>query len=130
MMMSNRYQREIEEILQQAGELGDGKGQRGGRRGLFGLLRGYVAQSIGGKTWSITPGRVMLVAVALLLSALIMTAAVPGMVGPLAWAGLLLFIVGYAMFFIKPSKVEKRWRGQPIDDHGERWWERFRRKPR
>ncbi|MDP6064192.1 MAG: hypothetical protein QGI49_05310 [SAR202 cluster bacterium] len=129
-MMSNRYQREIEEILQQAGELGNGQGNRGGREGLFGLLRRYIAQSIGGKTWSITPGRVMLVAMVLLLSALIMTSSVPGMVGPLAWAGLLLFIVGYAMFFIKPSKIEKRWRGQPIDDRGERWWERFRRKPR
>lgn len=128
--MSNRYQREIEEILQQAGELGNGQGNRGGREGLLGLLRRYIVQSIGGKTWSITPGRVMLVAIVLLLSALIMTFSVPGMVGPLAWAGLLLFIVGYAMFFIKPSKIEKRWRGQPIDDRGERWWERFRRKPR
>ena len=97
---------------------------------MLGLLRRYIVQSIGGKTWSITPGRVMLVAIVLLLSALIMTFSVPGMVGPLAWAGLLQFIVGYAMFFIKPSKIEKRWRGQPIDDRGERWWERFRRKPR
>ena len=128
--MSNRYQREIEEILQQAGELGTGKGPRGGRRGLFGLLRSYLAQTIGGRNWSVTPGRVMLVAVALLLSALIMTSAVPRMVGPLAWAGLLLFIVGYAMFFIKPRKVDKMWRGQPIDDRGKRWWERFRRKGR
>jgi len=128
--MSNRYQREIEEILQQAGELGTGKGRRGGRKGLLNLLRGYVAQSIGGRNLSITPGRVMLVAVALLLSALIMTSAIPGLVGPLAWAGLLLFIVGYAMFFIRPGKVDKRWRGQPIDDRGERWWERFRRKGR
>ena len=128
--MADRYQREIEEILQQAGELGPGKARRGGQRGLLALMRMHIAQSIGGRTWSITPGRVMLVAVALLLSALIMTTSVPGIVGPLAWAGLLLFIVGYAMFFIRPNKVEKRWRGQPIDDRGERWWDRLWRTRR
>ena len=128
--MSNRYQREIEEILQQAGELGTGKGRRGGRRGLLSLLRGYMAQAIGGRNLSITPGRVMLVAVALLLSALIMTSAIPGLVGPLAWAGLLLFIVGYAMFFIRRKGPEKRWRGRRVDDGEDSWLERLRRKIR
>ena len=128
--MPKRYQEEIEEILQQAGELRSGGGRRGPTKGFPSLVWRYVAKSIGGKTWSITPGRVMLVAIALLLSALVMQGAGPGIVAPLAWAGLLLFIVGYAMFFIRPRGVEKRWRGQPIDDRGERWWERLRRKMR
>jgi hypothetical protein len=72
----------------------------------------------------------MLVAVSLLLSALIVNAFVPGLVAPLAWAGLLLFLVGYGMFFVKPPKIEKRWRGQPLDDSGNSWWERLRRKSR
>mgnify|MGYP004222000499 CR=1 FL=1 len=126
--MPNRYQREIEDILQQAGELGSGKKRRAGKQGLLSLVWLYIAQSVGGKTWSITPGRVMLVAVALLLSALVMVAVVPGLAGPLAWGGLILFIVGYAMFFIRPRQVEKRWRGQPIDDGGESWIDRFRRR--
>lgn len=42
---------------------------------------------------------------------------VPVAFGPLAWVGLVLFIIGYAMFFIKPPKgPEQRWRGQPLDD--------------
>jgi hypothetical protein len=126
--MSQRYQKEIEDILRQAGDLGSGGRPRGPRGGFLWLVWRYIRGSIGGKHWSITPGRVMLIAVSLLLSALIMQAAIPGLVGPLAWGGLILFIVGYAMFFIRPRRVEKRWRGQPIDDSGESWWARFRRK--
>lgn len=128
--MSQRYQREIEEILKQAGDLAPpGRGRRP-RQSLWRLIRPYMAQSLGGKGWSLSPGRVMLVAVSLLLSALIVNAFVPGLVAPLAWAGLLLFLVGYGMFFVKPPKIEKRWRGQPLDDSGNSWWERLRRKSR
>ena len=125
--VSQRYQREIEDILRQAGELGSGGRRRGPRGGFLRLVWRYIREAIGGKNWSITPGRVMLVAVSLLLSALIVQAAIPGLVGPLAWGGLILFIVGYAMFFIRPRRIEKRWRGQPIDDRPESWWTRFRR---
>jgi hypothetical protein len=127
--MSQRYQKEIEDILRQAGEVGSGKGPRRPRQSLLRLAWIYVARSLGGKTWSISPGRIMLAAVSLLLSALIVGAFVPGgIVAPLAWAGLLLFIVGYAMFFVRPPKVEKRWREQAIDDGTEAWWDRLRRK--
>ena len=129
--MSERYRREIEEILKQAGELEPAG--RGGkpRQNIWRLIWLYVRQSLGGKSWSPSPGRVMLIAVSLLLSALIVRAAVPGglgLVGPLAWIGLILFIVAYAMFFVKPPKIEKRWRGQPLDDSGDPWWNRLRRK--
>ena len=46
----------------------------------------------------------------------------------LSMAGLLLFIVGYGMFFLQPRDIEKRWRGQPIDQEVDSWWNRFRRK--
>jgi hypothetical protein len=128
--MPKRYQEEIEEILKQTADLSSGKRRRRGKQGLLSLMWRYASESIGGKTWSITPGRVMLIAVALLLSALVMVAAIPGLAGPLAWAGLILFIVAYAMFFIRPRRVEKRWRGQPIDDHGGNWFDRFRRRTR
>ena len=127
--MSNRYEREIEEILRQAGELGTGGRSRAGSRGLLRLAWLYVAGAIGGKTWSLSPGRVMLAGVLLLLSALIVGSAAPGGLVPLlGWGGLILLIVGYAMFFIRPQPVEKRWRGQPIDDRGQSWWDRLRRK--
>ena len=122
--MSERYQREIEEILQQAGDLGSGNRTGRSGQGLLRLIWLQIAGSVAGKNWSLSPGRIMLIAVVLLLSALVLQ------VGLLAWAGLLLFIIGYAMFFVRPPKVEKRWRGQRIDYGGESWWHRLRRKIR
>ena len=110
--MARRYEREIEDILKQAGEIGPGPIRR--RRGFLALLRSYAARALGGRTWSVTPGRVMLTAGALLLIGLLMPAFVQGSIwAPMAWAGLVLFIIGYAMFFIRPRKTEKRWRGRP-----------------
>ena len=126
--MSQRYKREIEEILKQAGELSPSQTRRKPRQNFRRLIWLYVSQSLGGKNWSISPGRVMLAAVSLLLAALILRAVIPGAVVPLAWVGLLLFIVGYGMFFIKPPKIEKRWRGQPLEEPGDSWWDRIRRK--
>ncbi len=128
--MSERYQREIEEILQEAGDLEPSGVSVGTKPGFWALARSYLGQSLGGKRWSLSPGRVMLVAVSLLLAALVLRSALPGVgvVGPLAWAGLLLFIVGYGLFFIKPPKIEKRWRGQPLDGGGESLWSRLRRR--
>ncbi len=128
--MSERYKREVEEILQQAGELRS-EGNAGARRpSLLRLVRLHLAQSLGGKTLSLSPGRVMLFGLLLLLSALISQAFFAGLVGILAWAGLIFLIVGYGMFFTRPPRIEKRWRGQQIDYDGESWWGRVRRKIR
>lgn len=121
--MPQRYEKEIEDILQQAGDLGP-KGKSAAGHSLPKLVWLHLAQSLRGKPWSISPGRVMLTAAVLLLSAIIMGIAL------LAWAGLLLFIVGYAMFFVRPPQVEKRWRGQAIDYGRQKWWDRLRRKMR
>ena len=126
--MSQRYQEEIEEILKQAGELDPSGGGKKPRESIWRLIWLYVCQSLGGKRLSFSAGRVMLVAVCLLLSALIIRAVVPGLVAPFAWAGLLLFLVGYGMFFVKPPKIEKRWRGEPLDSSGDSWWDKLRRR--
>ena len=126
--MSERYQREIEEILEEAGDLVPAKPRLGARPGFWRLIRAYIAQSLRGNRWSLSPGRVMLIAVSLLLAALVLRGALPGIVGPLAWAGLLLFIVGYGLFFVKPPKIEKRWRGQTVESGGESLWTRLRRR--
>ena len=123
--MSNRYQREIEEILKQAGELAPAAEPPPKQVSFRRLLWLQVRQSLGGKAWSISPGRVMVVAVLLLLSALVLNATLPGLTGPLAWSGLILFIVGYGLFFVRPRKVAKRWRGQPIEEQ-QSWWSRLR----
>ena len=72
----------------------------------------------------------MFAGVALLLATLLFRSIVSWVVAPLGVAGVILFVVGYGMFFIKPRQgYEKRWRGQPIeDDSGGKPWDRFRRK--
>ena len=128
--MPERYKEEIEDILQQAGELGSGKRARGSQTSLLRLVWLHTAQSLGGRAWSLRPGRVMLVGLSLLVSALIVGMFLPGFTAPLAWAGFILFIVAYAMFFVRPPKLsgEKRWRGQPIDYGSGSWWDRLRRR--
>ena len=128
--MSERYKKEIEDILRQAGELGSGGRRQRPGRSIPRLIWFQLTESIGGKGWSVSPGRVMLIAVGLLLSALIFGSFVPGLVGVLAWSGLILLIVGYAMFFIRRKGPEKRWRGRRVDDGEDSWWERLRRKIR
>ena len=92
--MPDRYQREIEDILEQAGDLGPGP--RSGRRrgGLTSLVRRYFGQAPGGSAWAVTPGRVMLAAVVVLLLALVAGSFTSGVAPLLGFAGLLLFIVG------------------------------------
>ncbi len=126
--MSDKYKREIEEILKQAGDIVSPEKRRQPKIGLWRLIWRNITRSLGGKLWSFSPGRIMLIAVVLFLLSMVFRATGLGIVGPLAWAGLLLFIIGYAMFFVRPRKVEKLWRGQPIDDTGETWWNRIRRK--
>ena len=126
--MSNKYQREIEEILQKAGDLGPTRGGRGTpRQSLPRLVWLYVKHSLGGKLWSLSPGRVMLFGLVLLLSTLVVRPFVHWG-GYLAWAGLLISIVGYGMVLARPPKQEKLWRGQPMEDPGESFWDRLRRR--
>ena len=77
---------------------------------------------------------VMAAGVVLLLVALFLSWGGVSGIGYLAWGGLLLFIVGYALFFVKPPSakpVEKRWRGRPVDDSPDgSWWDRLRRRGR
>ena len=126
--MPQKYQKEIEEILRQAGELSTGPSPKRRPQGFLALAWTYVTESVGGNAWSLSPGRVMLIGGSLLLSALIVQAVAPGLVGIFAWAGLILLILGYAMFFVRPRRMEKRWRGQPIDYRGDTLWSRLRRK--
>ncbi len=112
----DQYQSEIEEILRKA-DLDAPIPIRPKKPSFFNLTKKYVRQSLEGKAWSITPGRIVLVAVSLILLAAITRMIVPIAFGPLAWAGLLLFIIGYGMFFVKPPKdPEQRWRGQSLED--------------
>ena len=126
--MREKYKDEIEEILKQAGELAPAEELRAPRPNLWRLIGLYVRNALSGSLFSISPGRVMVSAVLILLAALIFGRMVPGIGGPLALAALLLFIVGYGWIFVKPPKIEKRWRGQFLDQEGDSWWSRFRHR--
>ncbi len=122
--MPERYREEIEEILKQAGEIAPPQPVRRSRPSIWGLIGLYVRQSLSGRLLSISPGRIMVAALVILLLALVFGRVGPGIGAPLALAALLLFIVGYAWMFLKPPKIEKRWRGEPVDDDAESWGRR------
>ena len=78
----------------------------------------YARQSVSSGAGRFSPGRMMLAAVAILLAAAVLRFMLPMLFGPLAWAGLALFIVAYAMFFLRPSSrggARKQWRGRYLD---------------
>ena len=122
--MSKRLEREIEEILQQA-ELPppSPKAHRGGgRRAGWGSYRVQDA---------LQPKKLFLVSLVLFLSWLVLWSAGAG--GP--WRSvffslaLVLFIVGYALYFVRSENTpERRWRGQVVDyGDGNSWRDRLRR---
>ena len=125
--MSERYQREIEEILGQI----NGEPQHTARPKKRGFGRAVIAaigRFLGGRGWNLSPGRIMVGSLVLLLLAALFRASMPGLVAPIAWAAVIVFILGYALFFINPHPSnEKRWRGRLIETTPG-WWERFVRR--
>ena len=130
--MPSRYQREIEDILEKAGEEGPRRRPRrsSDRRSFRQLVWLYVRQSLSGNLFSISPGRIMLLGFVLLLSFLLVRPFNAGVAGMLAWAGLIIFIVGYGIILVRPPKIEKRWRGQSVEmgPSGGSWLDRIRRR--
>ncbi len=132
--MPDQYQKEIEDILKKAeaeAPLPSGKS----RDSLRGMVWQYARQSLNTKAWGVSPGKIMLAALAILLAAFLLRPFVPGMFGLLAWAGLIIFIVAYGMVFLRPSKSpvdRKMWRGRYIDgetgESGGSWWSGLKRR--
>ena len=133
--MSEKYLREIEEILKEAEKAPPHDRQdraevaappqppSSGRYVLrpprLGPARGLSR---------ISAGKVMLGAFALfLLAAVFNWAGGPTML--FIWLGLGLFVVGYALFFARPRgpKLQKRWRGRLMEDEPPEAWRRFTR---
>ncbi len=124
--MSERYQQEIEEILGKIEELSPDK-VKPPRRSFSNTLFAGLGRLLGGRNWSLSPGRIMLGSLVLLLVALLFRASMPGIVAPMAWMAVVLFILGYALFFISPrTPNEKRWRGEVVESTP-KWWDRLRR---
>ncbi len=128
--MSERYQREIEEILQQVGESTPirepGKAEKGSPLSALGRFGGGIASQAYRSS-----RRLMTIGIILLALAILLSAIAPGLWGPVAWLVLILFVLTYALFFARPSGgPAKRWRGRSIDPPAgqeDSAWRRFQR---
>lgn len=117
--MANRYQREIEEILGQANEEAAGQDAESARpaKPAGRRLRPSGSRRIPRSSLHVTPGRLLRAGLAALAAALLLTMLGVGFAMPFAWLGVALIIIAYVAFFTKPRRtVERRWRGQPLDD--------------
>ena len=124
--MSNKYMKEIEEILKRADAVMPKDSSRATKKGTTRSATQLGRFTIGG--FKISAGKVMLASLALLLLAAILGAMGVGNVVLLVAAGLVLFVIGYALFFVRPGNYsyEKRWRGRVIEDQPT-MWERVKR---
>ena len=130
--MSEKYQKEIEEILKNAGEVAPdeavGEMERPSedrpRRARRPSGPDKAPVRAPSRRWpSITPGKVLMTG----LIVFIITALLQ--IWVLIWVGLALLVVGYLLFFVTPRNIsiEKRWRGESLEDHPESPWDRFKR---
>ncbi len=127
--MTEKYKDEIEEILRQAGEVAPSKPTRDTerkpedpRRDLMVSRRNLVpSQRPTSSLPSITPGKLMLAGVILLLIGI--------RFWPLIWVGLALLVGAYLMYFVSPRSinVEKRWRGRSVEDRPGSYWGQVKR---
>ena len=121
--MSNKYQQEIEEILKQADEVLPKDRPRpvpaGGKSGSDDRSPSPFRRLFGGGGPKISAGKIFMASIALFLLALVVGAVGILSVVPLVAAGLILFVIAYALFFVKPgsgAQYEKRWRGRVIEE--------------
>jgi len=119
--MANRYQREIEEILEQVNEdAPSGTKPRGRAPQAQRARSGGRPRSGAGLRTVFTSGRLMLAGVILIISSLLLIGVVPSLSGPAVWLGIFLLITGYVVHFAKPRRtIERRWRGESIEDQPE-----------
>ena len=113
--MAERYQREIEEILAEAGE--EAPRRQAPRRRTTGArpLRPSSPQRRGFSLRP-TPGRLAFAGVASLAVALALNLlGAPG-ASVFLWVGVALFVAAYVSYFTQPRRTtERRWRGEVMD---------------
>ena len=130
--MPDQYQKEIEDILKKA-EAEAPLPSGSSRRSLRGMVWQYTRQSLNSTAWGVSPGRIMLAALVVFLAGMVLRYMIPTL-GVLMWLSLILFIIGYGMVFLRPSKSpleRKMWRGRYIDDEpngGGSWWQEMKRR--
>ena len=122
--MSSKYEKEIEEILKRAEDVLPKDRSEPATKEPEKVGSSRLSRLTGGRGFKISAGKLMLASFALLLLAMIVGATGIGNVVYLVVAGLILFVIAYALFFVRPSPpsgYEKRWRGRLIEDRPPSW---------
>ena len=130
--MQDKYQKEIEEILKNAGEILPEESGREKEKPLEDRPRAVrqaedasrptPSISTKGRWPTVTPGKILMTGlVVFVITALLQ-------IWVLIWVGLALLVFGYLLFFITPRSIsmEKRWRGESIEDVPDSPWDRFK----
>ena len=130
--MPEKYQDEIEEILKGIEEEGPAVPPRNSQPIIDDLPlslpddRNRDSDRTGPRSrWlAVTPGKVALVALVILLIGVLLPP-----VRWLVWAGLLGLAAAYLLFFVRPRPAnrEKYWRGRSVESQGPSPWQRFKR---
>jgi hypothetical protein len=119
--MSERYQKEIEEILEQVNEDAPVTSSSGRKLRPWEVARAQSSEARPLKArapFRLTIGKVLLAGVVLLVLSPLLGSF--GLMAPAAWGGIILIIGAYVAYFAKPRrKIERRWRGEIIDDDPE-----------
>ena len=128
--MSEKYLQEIEEILREAEEApprhpqdGETPPQSSGRY----VLRPPRMPS-SRSLFRVTPSKMIMAAMAILLLSIVIGGAF-GLQWLFVGFVLGLLVVAYLMFFARPGqpRIQKRWRGRPVDDEPDDPASRFNR---
>ena len=130
--MQDKYQKEIEEILKNAGETPPEESGREKEKQLEDRPQAVRQAEAASRTtpyistkgrWpTVTPGKILMTG----LVVFVVTALLQ--IWVLIWVGLALLVFGYLLFFITPRSIsmEKRWRGESIEDVPDSPWDRFK----
>ena len=132
--MQDKYEKEIEEILKNAGEVVPEQSRsesekpledrpRAARRAVEANKPEVTYSPSSGRWPTITPGKILITG----LVVFIVTALLQ--IWVLIWVGLALLVFGYLLFFITPRNInmEKRWRGESIEETPGSPWDWIKR---
>ncbi|MQG75836.1 MAG: hypothetical protein FI703_00735 [SAR202 cluster bacterium] len=126
--MPERFQQEIEKILEQTEDLPPpSKSEKTPKE-----QNNPASDSSSSWKNSISPGRVIILGVLLLLTfAMIFNGTWQTL---FLWGGLILGIAGYALFFVRADKASSKphWRGKLVEydenPSGPTWWDKLRKR--
>jgi hypothetical protein len=132
--MQDKYEKEIEEILKNAGEVAPEQSRsesekpledrpRAARRAVEANEPEVTYSPSSGRWPTITPGKILITGLVVFIVAALLQ------IWVLIWMGLALLVFGYLLFFITPRNInmEKRWRGESIEETPGSLWDRIKR---